>query len=298
MWYRTMRDSYIFARLVVFLIIPLTWMGCTASPSGPADPHAEEWISLFDGESLEGWTPKIRGFEYGDNAYETFRVQDGAITVSYEGYDTFDEQFGHLFYKDPFSFYRMKVEYRFTGDQAEGGPGWAFRNSGIMIHSPPGASMLLTQNFPISIEVQLLGGNGTDERPNANLCTPGTHVVMDDVLVTRHCINSSSKTYHGDDWVTAEIVVLGDSLITHLLDGVDVLHYSKPQIGGGSVDSFDPDYKLDGMMLKEGYFSLQSESHPVAFRKVELLNLKGCTDSAAVNYKSYYVADSPSECVY
>ena len=272
--------------------------GCSSKTTVQSDPDSEEWLSLFDGQSLEGWTPKVRGFEYVEDPKHTFRVENGAITVSYSEYDTFNEQFGHLFYKDPFSFYKMRVEYRFTGDQAEGGPGWAFRNSGIMIHSPPGSSMLKDQDFPISIEVQLLGGNGVDDRTNSNLCTPGTNVVMDNELVTRHCVNSTSKTYHGDNWVTAEIVVLGDSLITHYLEGEDVLHYNQPQIGGGSVDGFDPAFKEDGKLLTGGYFSLQSESHPVEFRRVELLNLEGCMDPKATNYKSYFVSDNPTSCTF
>ena len=272
--------------------------GCSSKTTVQSDPDSEEWLSLFDGQSLEGWTPKVRGFEYGEDPKHTFRVENGAITVSYSEYDTFNEQFVHLFYKDPFSFYKMRVEYRFTGDQAEGGPGWAFRNSGIMIHSPPGSSMLKDQDFPISIEVQLLGGNGVDDRTNSNLCTPGTNVVMDNELVTRHCVNYTSKTYHGDNWVTAEIVVLGDSLITHYLEGEDVLHYNQPQIGGGSVDGFDPAFKEDGKLLTGGYFSLQSESHPVEFRRVELLNLEGCMDPKATNYKSYFVSDNPTSCTY
>jgi hypothetical protein len=287
---------YLFACFLMVSSISLS--ACGPAQETRVDPAEESWEQLFDGATLTGWTPKIRGYEFGDNFAETFRVADGVIQVSYDGYDSFDERFGHLFYEKPYSYYKMAVEYRFTGEQAPGGPGWAYRNSGIMIHSPAGETMLTDQDFPISIEVQLLGGNGTDERTNANLCTPGTHVVMDDVLVTRHCVNSTSRTYHGDDWVRAEIVVLGDSLISHILEGETVLQYSKPQIGGGSVDPFDPAIKIDGQLLTGGYFSLQSESHPVEFRKVELLNLKGCMNPEALNYKTYFIADDPASCMF
>lgn len=281
---------------ILFVFVVFFW-GCSATPHNPTADQ-EEWVALFDGETLNGWTPKIRGYAYGDNFAETFSVQDGAIHVSYNGYESFDERFGHLFYASPFSYYKMAVEYRFVGEQAPGGPGWAYRNSGIMIHSPPGETMFTDQDFPISIEVQLLGGNGVDERSNSNLCTPGTHVVMDGELVTAHCVQSSSKTYHGDDWVRAEIIVLGDSLISHLLDGEEVLSYTHPQVGGGNVDQFDPDMKIDGQPLTDGYISLQSESHPIDFRKVEILNLRGCTNPEAVNYKSYFVASDPAACIY
>ena len=184
------------------------------------------------------------------------------------------QNLGTFFYKKKFSYYLLGVEYRFTGTQCKDGPGWAFRNSGVMLHCQPPKRMLQSQDFPISIEAQLLGGNGKDQRTTANLCTPGTNVVMNDKLFTTHCVNSSSQTYHGDQWVRVELLVLGDSLIRHIIDKNIVLEYEKPQIGGGNVASYDPAVKKDGMLLKEGYISLQSESHPIEFRKVELINLE------------------------
>ena len=62
------------------------------------------------------------------------------------------------------------------------------------------------QDFPLSIEVQLPGGNGRRERPTLNLCTPGTHMVMRGRLVTQHRTPSRSKTCHGDQWVRSYIV--------------------------------------------------------------------------------------------
>jgi hypothetical protein len=242
----------------------------------PALAEEGEWIELFNGKDLQGWTPKIRGYELGENFANTFRVEEGAITVGYEGYDTFDERFGHIFYETPFSHYRLKVEYRFFGEQVEGGPGWAFRNSGVMLHCQPPETMTKDQDFPVSIELQLLGGNGTEDRTTCNLCTPGTHVVMDDKLQRRHCINSTSKTYHGDDWVTIEVEVHGDGTIRHIIDGEPVLVYEQPQL-----DTRDKNVKgtelvkdEDDLLISSGYISLQSESHPVAFRKVSLLPLK------------------------
>jgi len=233
----------------------------------------EEWIPLFNGKDLTGWTPKIAGHELGDNYKNTFRVEDGILKVSYDGYDEFNGRFGHLFYKESFSHYKIRVEYRFLGEQAfEEVGSWAYRNNGVMLHCQSPESMGLKQEFPISLEGQLLGGNGTDERPNGNLCTPGLNVVMGDTLVTNHCIDSDSKTYHGDDWVTAEFIILSDSIMYHIIEGDTVISYSKPTIGG---DFLPENYPLPvGTPIKEGYISLQSETHPIEFRKVELLNLK------------------------
>ena len=157
--------------------------------------------------------------------------------------------------------------------------------------------MPAAQDFPISIEFQFLGGlsNGMN-RTTGNMCSPGTHIVYQGKLETRHCINSTSDTFNGDQWVTAEAVVLGGTKITHVINGKSVIEYSDPQVGGGAVSGHNPAVKQDGKHLTEGYIALQSESHPVEFRRVELLNLKGCMDPKAANYKRYYVESDPASC--
>lgn len=230
------------------------------------------WLPLFNGRNLDGWTPKITGYELGENVAQTFRVENGLLRVVYEGYTEFGGKFGHLFYKTPFSNYILRVEYRFVGQQTPGGPGWAFRNSGMMIHCQSPESLRKEQDFPVSIEVQLLGGDGQHPRPTGNLCTPGTHVVMGGELITRHCTDSRSKTFHGDQWVTAEVEVHGNGKIIHRINGETVLEYEHPQLDPGDADA----KKLirDGnTTLHGGYIALQAESHPVEFRKVELQRL-------------------------
>ena len=131
---------------------------------------------MFNGKDLSGWTPKIAHYDLGDNYGNTFRVENGLLEVRYDKkkYPTFDGRFGHLFYKDPFSYYRLVVEYRFVGEQVPGAPAWALRNSGAMLHSPDPRTMPRDQNFPISIEGQLLGGNSDGKpRPNGQHVQPG-----------------------------------------------------------------------------------------------------------------------------
>jgi hypothetical protein len=256
-------------------------MALAACQSSQNSTRTDEWIQLFNGKDLNDWKVKITGYPLGENFGNTFRVEEGKMKVVYDGYENFEERFGHIFYKDKFSYYLLAVEYRFVGDQVPGGPGWAMRNSGAMLHCQAPQTMGVDQDFPISVEVQFLGGNGQDERTTANLCTPGTNVVMDGKLFTDHCVSSSSKTYHGDQWVRVEVLVLGDSLMEHIIDGKTVLKYEKPQIGGGNVINYDPSVKKDGMLLREGYISLQSESHPIEFRKVELFNLEPYADHPA-----------------
>ena len=270
--------------LILFLTALFLLISCSYT-SSQLSPDTEEWVELFNGENFDGWDFKIAGHELNDNFANTFRVEDGLLKVRYDEYERFNNEFGHIFYERPFSYYRLQVEYRFVGDQIEGGPGWAFRNNGIMFHSQPAQTMNLDQDFPTSIEFQLLGGNGENERPNGSICTPGTRVVVNNELITDHCIGAEGQTNHGDDWVTAELVAYGDSLIQHVINGEVVMEYTNPQLENG-----DP--------LSGGYFALQAESHPTDFRSVRILNLSGCMDPNALNYKSYYVDDNPDDCLY
>ena len=261
-----------------------------------ADQGDQEWVQLFNGKDMTGWTPKIRGHELGDNYADTFRVVDGLLTVSYAKYKPQDslsmdgtnkpswEKFGHLFYKDSYSHYILRVEYRFVGDQVSNGPGWAFRNNGLMLHGQDPTTMTKDQKFPISIEVQLLGGAATGERSNLNLCTPGTNVVRDGKLFQPHCTRIKSKTYRGDQWVTVEVEVRGNRLIRHKIDGKTVLEYTQPQYDARDAKKPNPSYggppsimqnliKDGNLLISGGTISLQSESHPTQFRKIELKKL-------------------------
>lgn len=255
--------------IILIALICLSISACKTKQS-----KQEEWISLFNGKDLNDWMVKIHHHEYGVNYENTFRVKDNVIEVNYDGYNNFNDQFGHLYYKTPYSYYHLKLEYRFKGDLHKGAPSYTLRNSGVMFHSQDPRTMPKEQDWPISIEMQFLGGlSDGKSRPTGNMCSPGTDVVYQGKIADDHCINSSSKTYHGDQWVKAELIVLGDSLIKHIIEGDTVLQYSKPQIGGGVVNRFDAKEKTNGKLLKSGYIALQSEGQPVEFRNIYLKDL-------------------------
>ena len=251
-------------------LVVACFLGACATPAG----RDSAWIPLFNGSDLDGWTPKITGHPLGDNFDNTFRVEDGLLKVRYDHYGPFEGRFGHLFFEAPFSHYRLRVVYRFVGEQCPGGPGWALRNSGVMIHGQSAESMGLDQEFPVSIEVQTLGGDGLSERATGNLCTPGTHVVMDGELLRRHCTDSSSPTLHGEDWVELEIEVRGYQSIRHFVNGEMVLEYQNPQLDPNDGDAQALMAAGHPLQLSSGTLSLQSESHPVDFKSVELLRLE------------------------
>lgn len=232
------------------------------------------WIQMFNGKDLKGWDVKIESYALNDNFAKTFRVEDGLLKVSYDGYGgLLNNRYGHIFYKKKLSAYLVVAEYRFYGDQTKDGAGWAYLNNGIMLHCQSPQSMMKDQDYPISIECQLLGSDSKVTRNNANLCTPGTNVMMDGKLITQHCINSTSAPSPAHEWAHVEALVLGDSIIKHIVGTDTVLVYEKPMIGGGNVKNYDPVVKKDGQLLKDGYIALQSESMPTEFRKVEVFDL-------------------------
>ena len=297
-------------------IFSLVCLGCILSCTPPASTPGdspEQWIALFNGKNLEGWDMKIAGFPLNENYLETFVVEDSMIRISYKNYETFGDAYGHMYYETPYTYYKLAFDYRFTGEQTPGGESWNVRNSGIMLHSQSAESNEFGQHFPVSIELQLLGGLGEEDRTTGNVCTPGTAVMMGDTVNYFHCISSSSTTYHGDQWVHAEAIVYGGEEMHFLIEGDTVLSFQRPQIGGGfiSKDQEGQDFdrmgiirdkekwiSQEGEILEEGYIALQAESHPIDFKNIRLLDLCGCKDPKAKNYTSYAVKEIPERCEY
>jgi hypothetical protein len=272
----------------------------------------EEWVSLFNGKDLNGWNIKIANHSLNDNFNNTFQVQDSMIRVVYDEYEDFDDKYGHMYYKTPYSYYKLRFDYRFLEEQTSGGENWNVRNSGVMIHSQSAKSNALEQHFPVSLEIQLLGGLNKGVRTTANLCTPGTAVYFNGKLDYTHCITSESKTYNGDQWVHIEAIILGNESILHIVENDTVLKYTRPEIDssflskdykGKDWDNFGVTNKkiwLDkaGKPIGEGYIALQAESHPIDFKNIELLDLCGCMDKKAKNYKSYFIKNNSMKCIY
>lgn len=232
-----------------------------------------EWIQLFNGKDLTNWTPKVRGCPVGENYRDTFRVEDGILKVSYSKYDSWSNRYGHLIFKRKFTNYRLRFEYRFVGSQIALGPIWAVRNSGFMIHSEAPETMDMNQDFPAGVQIQLLGGLDKGERTTMNICRSGSHVMKDGKVMLGHCNSSTSKTYNGDVWVSAEVEVHGNGTIRHFVEGKEVLSYEKPFLDDKDLHAKELIAISGTKELSSGFIALQSISHPIEFRKIELLML-------------------------
>jgi 3-keto-disaccharide hydrolase len=256
-----------------YLSIPLLcfFLFTCNQENSKAPTESDSWISLFNGKDLEGWTMKIAGHPLGENFGNTFRVQDKILSIRYDQYgDNFDNRFGALYFNKKLTNYRLKVEYRFVGETAPGAPEWGYRDSGVQYHSQSPSSLTLDQSFPICLEYNLHGGNGTDDRPVGEICANGTQVEINGKKNESFCTPATVKrTFHGDQWVTLEIEVK-DNKISHFVNGEEILKYKNP--------TYNPDHELGKTFIingdasvRSGYISLQSNSHPIDFRNIALL---------------------------
>ena len=260
-----------------FSTVPTRWMLLVAATACAARCYAgevSEWHALFNGRDLQGWTIKIAKHPLNDNFHDTFRVEDGMLKVSYDGYQKFDGQFGHIFTNLAYSNYILRLEYRFTGASLADAPQWAHFNSGIMVHAQSPLTMRLDQAFPVSMEFQLLAQGATAGKQTGNACTPGTNLELDGKLVTQHIIDAKSKFYPLDEWVAAEVEVHGNDLVIQRINGVEVFRYNRPQLDPTDADARALLAAGAPWQLSFGHIALQAESQPVWFRKIEIRSLE------------------------
>lgn len=255
---------------ILFIVILLP-----AFTFGPAKyiSQKQTWISLFNGKNLDGWQAKITGHPLGENFQNTFRAEKGILSVRYDQYKNFNNTFGALYYKKKFTNYRLRAEYRFIGETAPGGPSWGYRDSGVQYQGQDPATIGVNQNFPVCLEFNLHGGNGKEERPTGELCAVGTSIEIDGKRNTSFCtLPSVQRTFHGDQWVTIEIDVRNGQ-IAHFVNGEEILRFENPkydaahEFGKTLINNGDD-------VVKAGYISLQSNSAPIDFRKIEVMEYK------------------------
>lgn len=205
------------------------------------------------------------------NFGNTFRVERGILKTRYDKYsDGFNKKFGALFYNKRFSNFRLRVTYRFVGETAPGGPPWGYRDGGIQYYCQPPETMKIDQPFPVCLEYNLLGGNGKEDRPTGEICASGMTVEIRGKLNTSYCTTPFvEKTFGGNQWVTAEIEVR-DGKVTHLVNGEKIIQFQNPRYI--PANAFAKKFVINGDdRVKDGYISLQSNSHPMDFKKIEIL---------------------------
>ena len=252
----------------ILILLILSILATTGHVQSKTNQKDGKWISIFNGKNLDGWTPKVTGYQSGENPLNGFRVEDGILKVDYSKFAAFNGRFGHLFYKDKLSSFILHVEYRFVGELLPDAPSYCIRNSGVMVCSQSPESMDVTENWPVSIEVQLLGCTDKIKQTTGNICTPGTTISVKGSPTNEHCINANSKYYNNDEWVNLDIEVRSGKEIINIVNGDTVLVTSEPRIGGMLLPENYP--VPEGTLLEDGYIALQAEGQPIDFRNIKL----------------------------
>ncbi len=295
------------AKILFNTVLGITLSVALGGAANKAWAEDSTWVQLFNGKDLSDWDIKFAGKELNVNFNNTFKVVDSAISVDYSGWTRFSDEFGHAANKTKaYSHYLLRVEYQVGPTQVTGGPAWAVQNNGLMVHSQSMASMTLKQDFPISMETQLLGAGNTGSNPKntMNLCTPGTAFYNNPSggsVNMEHCVPSTATARPAPGtWAWVSVSVMGDSIIRHFNQksptGTPVFTYYRPVYWTGNVANPPANTPANGTPLKSGYIAIQAETHPYKFRKMELLDLEGCMDKASPAYRTYFVKSNAALC--
>lgn len=258
-------------RGLTLLALCAALVACAPKPKPHVDAPAGSWVSLFNGKDLEGWTVKIAGLQAGDNYRNTFRVEDGLLKVSYQQYDQFGDRFGSLFYNTKLSHYWLRAEYRFTGKAAAGAPAWTYKNSGIQLHSQSPQSMRKDQQFPVSVEFDLVGGWMIGSRPTGDVCHYGTRILLGGAPLKVLCSRLSDITIRDDQWVAVLAEVDGGKRIRQIVNGGLVVEYTDLTLDDANPDAQRLMAAGESKALTSGYISIQSNGYPIEFRRIEVL---------------------------
>ena len=256
-----------------------------AAGQKPADQ--KDWIQLFNGKNLDGWVPKIRGYDLGVNYADTFRVADGMLKASYDKYTALRGQVRAsvlhaaeilaLHHRGGVPLRRRagagradlgRPQQRPDAPQpgrGDDGEGSGFSDLGR------GAAARRPAERQAAIDGKRVHARHADLHERHDGERPLHELEVGDVSPAKAGYASRSRS------AAASASRTGGR--------TDRARVRQPTIGGGEVTAFDPKVKVDGTLLTEGYIAIQGESHPTDFRKIELLNLSGCMDPKSPKYK-------------
>jgi hypothetical protein len=251
--------------------LSLVLVACAKKPRIDVPAPAGQWVAVFNGKNLDDWTVKIAGHDLNDNYRNTFRVEDGLLKVSYDQYEKFGGRYGSIFYNKTLSHYWLRAEYRFVGTQVAGAPSWAYKNSGIQIHSQPPETMRKNQEFPVSVEFDIVGGRLLGRHPTGDVCRNGTRVKIGGAELEDKCSKLSDITIPGDEWVTILAEVQGGTRVRQIVNGALLVEYTDLLLDEKDADARRLLSSGADRALTAGYISIQANSHPIEFRRIEIL---------------------------
>jgi hypothetical protein len=217
---------------------------------------------LFNGRDLSGWCVALEGRRPGEDPNGVFRVSDGVMRVS-------GEETGGIVSEKSYRDYVLRVEYRWVGKSVGSRLGMA-ADTGVLYHSQ-GEMFAWNGLWMRSFECNILRGRTGDfiivsdkGAPVRYAATVEGRVVADEANISNWFrLGSWANTEDTPDvfperrygeWNRLEIVCDG-SRVEHWLNDVLV-------------------FEAENLTPSQGRIQIQSEGHPVEFRRIDLKALR------------------------
>lgn len=226
----------------------------TEETTTKTDTKPDEWISLFDGTTTDGW----RAYN-GDALPPQWIIEDGALTFSTDSKLETDRQGGKdiIYAAEEFENFELYLEWKIP----EGG------NSGILYHVQEGFS----GPYEVAPEYQLLDDLKWEEINNAKL-EEWQKTAADYAM---HPPDNHQKIVKpAGEWNTSKILFTPE-LAEHWLNGKKVLSFVpwSEDWEARKAKSKWKDFPKYGT-FKKGYICLQDHDSPLWFKNIKIKKLK------------------------
>lgn len=213
-----------------------------------AEAPAEEWIPLFDGQTLNGWS-KYGGGEAG----KAWKVENGELYLDAANKDKWEEgDGGDIVTNEEFENFHFKTEWKISPNG----------NSGIifLVHESPE----FTNTYHTGPEMQVLDNNG---HPDAKIISHRAGDLYDLIVSSQETVKPVGE------WNQAEVIV-NQGKLDLILNGVTVVSTT---LWTPEWDALVADSKFKDMpgfaKYKKGKIALQDHGDVVHYRNIVIKKL-------------------------
>ncbi len=247
-----MRVSYLSvlaaAGLLAACSAPKSEEGTDADTIAVAAEPAEEWISLFDGQTLNGWS-KYGGGEVG----KAWKVENGELYLDAANKESWQEgDGGDIVTNEEYENFHFKTEWKISPNG----------NSGIifLVHESPE----FERTYHTGLEMQVLDNDG---HPDGKIISHRAGDLYDLI------ISSQEMAKPVGEWNQAEVIV-NQGKLDLILNGVTVVTTTlwTPEWEALVADSKFKDMPGFGK-YKKGKIALQDHGDVVHYRNIQIKKL-------------------------
>lgn len=248
------------------------------------------WVPLFNGRDFEGFYAHYYQYGVVEMAkQEAFRIDSGIIHVPRAKPTANWAGQAHLFTRKRYSWYRVRVEYRYAPDHSGGS-----QNAGLIVHVENDDALIRNtkDRRPTSIEINMRRADGSpwtlwsasNLGPYINTTVrPGTQLYL---AASEGGVPWTNDPWAGDkrvvysaaantekpmgQWNQGEARIYGDSLGEFYLNGALRTRGWNFRVRASANDA-DPSRRIP---YEDGGIGLQSEDHEIWYRNWEIMELE------------------------